>query len=169
MTSHHSINHAQGFTFIEVLIALVVLSIGLLGLAGLQTLGLRANHSAYLRTQATLLAYDMADRMRTNLDEVHAAGGTYNSVSASAASGTPPSCNAVGSPCTASQIATKDVYQWRTDLGNLLPSGRGKITGDGTTYTITIMWDDLHTGVTGTGCGGNPAVDLTCLSMDFRP
>ncbi len=55
-----------GFSLLEVLIALLVLSIGLLGLAGLQTLGLKFNMQSYQRTQAALLAYDIVDRMRAN-------------------------------------------------------------------------------------------------------
>lgn len=58
--------HMKGFTLVEVLVALLILSIGLLGLAGLQAGGLRSNHSAYLRSQAVMLAHDMADRMRSN-------------------------------------------------------------------------------------------------------
>ena len=61
-------NH--GFTLIEVLISMVILAIGLLGLAGIQMMGLQNNLSSYHRGQATLLVYDMADRMRTNI--VHA-------------------------------------------------------------------------------------------------
>ncbi len=56
----------EGFTLLEILVAVLVLSIGLLGIAGLQVTGLRFNHSAYARTQATLLAYELADRMRAN-------------------------------------------------------------------------------------------------------
>ena len=56
----------SGFSLIEVLVALLVLSIGLLGLAALQAQGLRFNHDAYVRTQATNLAYDIVDRMRVN-------------------------------------------------------------------------------------------------------
>ena len=57
---------SRGFTMIEVLIAMVILAIGLLGLAALQAVGMRNNHSALSRFQATLSAYDMADRMRSN-------------------------------------------------------------------------------------------------------
>ncbi len=58
-----------GFTLIEVLIAMLVLAVGLLGLAGLQATSLRNNQSAYNRSQATQLAYDLADRMRANFTE----------------------------------------------------------------------------------------------------
>ena len=59
----------SGFTLIEVLISMLILAVGLLGLAGLQATGLRNNLSAYNRSQATQLAYDMADRMRANVDD----------------------------------------------------------------------------------------------------
>lgn len=56
----------NGFTLIEVLVTIIVLAIGILGLAGLQIAGMRSNHSAYLRTQAVLAASDLSDRMRLN-------------------------------------------------------------------------------------------------------
>ena len=61
-----STTHAKGFTLLEVMVALVVLSVGLLGLAALQTATVRFNQNAYLRSQATNFAYDLADRMRAN-------------------------------------------------------------------------------------------------------
>lgn len=60
----HNPCHQTGSTMIEVLVALLILAIGLLGMAGLQTLSLRNAHDAYLRTQATILAVDMVERMR---------------------------------------------------------------------------------------------------------
>jgi len=67
----------RGFTMIEVLVALVVLSIGLLGAAKLQVLAVRYNSQSFLRGQAVVLAYDMADRMRANPTAV--AAGNYDS------------------------------------------------------------------------------------------
>src|SRR5664280_455779 len=61
-----TMNKNSGFTLLEVLIAMLVLAVGLLGLAGLQATSLRNNQSAYNRSQATQLAYDLADRMRNN-------------------------------------------------------------------------------------------------------
>jgi type IV pilus assembly protein PilV len=56
----------QGFTLLEVLVTVIIVAIGLLGVAGLQVAGMRSNHSAYLRTQASIAAYDLVDRMRTD-------------------------------------------------------------------------------------------------------
>ena len=56
----------RGFTLIEVLISMVILAIGLLGLAGIQAISLRDNQDAYYYQQATLLAYEMQDRIRGN-------------------------------------------------------------------------------------------------------
>lgn len=60
----------SGFTLVEVLVTVIILAIGILGLAGLQIAGMRSNHSAFLRTQATLAASDLMDRMRVNPTDV---------------------------------------------------------------------------------------------------
>ena len=73
---HHPAVFDNGFTLIEVLVTLIVLSVGLLSLAGLQVFGLRTSHSASLRTQATIQSYDIIDRMRANLRGVQ--DGNYN-------------------------------------------------------------------------------------------
>ena len=122
----------KGFTLLEVLIAIVVLSVGLLGLAGLQATGLRNNHQATLLTSATLQAYDMADRMRAN----KAAIDSYLFT----ASPTAPTCTT----CTAAQIAALDGSQWYTANSILLPSGSGSVTkpAGSNVYTITVTWTD---------------------------
>lgn len=69
----------HGSTLIEVLIALLVLSFGMMGMAGVQSVSLRGNQAAYFRTQATSLSMDIVERMRANLTAVGA--GDYNNVS----------------------------------------------------------------------------------------
>ncbi len=125
-----------GLTLIEVLIALVVLSIGLLGLAGLQTTSLQSNTSAYHRTQATALAYDLADRMRANRNA--ALNDQYNGGFQTP----PPACNPAvgggGTPAT-------DLLAWRNALVCRLPQGTGavvRVDPDSNEFTITIRWDD---------------------------
>ncbi|MFZ0257314.1 MAG: type IV pilus modification protein PilV, partial [Gammaproteobacteria bacterium] len=76
--SRQAIQFQQGFSLIEVLITVLVLAIGLLGLAGLHAQALRFSHNAYLRSHATLLGNEMADRMRANL--VGVAAGSYDDI-----------------------------------------------------------------------------------------
>ena len=137
---------ANGFTLLEVLVALVVLSIGLLGLAGLQVASLRYNHSAYLRSQATLLAYDILDRMRANRQE--ALSGAYT-ISLGTLPSAPTSCIGNASNCTPPMLATDDLYQWETELTNTLPGGTGSISdvkvAQSTQFTVTVQWIDHQT------------------------
>lgn len=119
---------ATGFTLLEVLVALIVLSIGLLGLAGLQASGLRSNHSGYLRSQATIFAYEMTDRMRANRKT--ALTGSYDiGFSDSIPSGT--------------TIEDIDRKEWLNALAASLPSGKGAIDCNSSGLcTLTIQWLD---------------------------
>jgi type IV pilus assembly protein PilV len=127
-----------GFTLIEVLVALVVLSIGLLGVAALQMVGLKGNLSASLRTQASYLADDIIDRMRANYTAARGPAGSglqYQlGMGATAATGTDPT-------------AVADVTAWVAEL-RTLPSGQGSISVDATTNiaTVTIRWLDTRGG-----------------------
>lgn len=78
-------NLQAGFTLVEVLVTIIVLAIGVLGLAGLQLASMRSNHSAFLRTQATLAANDLIDRMRINPADY--AGKTLNTKAKSGVAG----------------------------------------------------------------------------------
>ena len=149
---------------LEVLVAIVVLAFGLLGLAGLQADGLRNNTSAYLRSQATLMAYDMMDRMRANMQGVES--GDYDNLLDT----TPvdPDCaSPEAGGCSVAQMSQYDAYEWSQNLSTYLPSGQGRVIGNGSgsIFSITVMWDDRRTGVTGTDCSGDPSVDLTCFTL----
>jgi len=159
----------QGFTLLEVMIALVIFSIGLLGLAGLQAGGLRSNTQAQFRTIATIQAYDMAERIRANPRGV--ADGDYNAFD----DATPTAEDCISAACTAAEMATYDYYEWELTTQDVLPSGHGVVTSaldaSGTTrlFTITVMWDEERTGVNGTGCSGDPTVDLKCYALVIEP
>lgn len=123
----------QGATLIEVLVALLVLSIGLLGLAGLQQTSVKSNQSAYYRSQATLLAYDITDRMRAN--RVDALNGVYDLALKNQACN--PDLNPSGS------LAERDKTEWLNSLSCLLSnSARGSISRASSTFTISVEWDD---------------------------
>jgi type IV pilus assembly protein PilV len=132
-------NTQRGFTLVEVLIAVLVLAIGLLGLAGLQASSLRFNHDAQLRTQATLLAYDMADRMRANRQA--AISGDYDT------NFTNPACQGGAFVAGGASVAERDLNEWRNQLACYLPRGDGEVDFDGDVAVITVRWDELRDGV----------------------
>ncbi len=133
---------SRGFSLVEVLVALLVLSIGLLGLAALQTTSLQYNTGSYLRTQATFLAYDIIDRMRANSTAVADADGTgYDQPTSSAVTIT---VNCDTSSCTSAELATYDVRKWYDRAVATLPNATATpptININSTnSVTITIRW-----------------------------
>ena len=132
----HTRKFDRGFTLLEVLIAIVVLSFGLLGVASLQMIGLKNNQSSLFTSQASALAYDMLDRMRINRVEVanYATSNAYWDY---------------GSDCATEKLSgtemyKKDINDWLQTLCKRLPSGKGKITIDSAKSQIEVFvqWDD---------------------------
>jgi type IV pilus assembly protein PilV len=132
-----------GFTLIEVLIAMLVLAVGLLGLAGLQATSLKNNQSAYNRSQATQLAYDLTDRMRANA----AAKATFTTITPIGTAVVKANCETTTS-CSIADMAQNDLYEWNLAVTSTLPNGTGSITVTASVYTIIITWDDDHDGDT---------------------
>ena len=135
LSSKHDIlrKRQQGFTLLEVMIALLILSIGLLGLAALQTTGLRSNQMASMRTLATQFTYDMMDRMRSN--PVGVAAGEYDD----------PPANPPGT------TTTPDLAEWSNNVATRLPNGMSEITlcpsvemPDCTevSHVVTVYWNE---------------------------
>lgn len=123
----------SGFTLLEILIAMLVLSIGLMGLAGLMASSMKNNLSASHRTQATWMAYDIIDRMRAN--RASAIAGDYGS-----SLGAPVTCTVAAPTGT---VPAQDIAAWKSQLGCVLPAGNGSIvvTNAGRA-TVIIQWDD---------------------------
>lgn len=124
-------------SLIEVLVALLVLTFGILGLAGMQLSSLRGNTSALVRTQATELGYDLVDRMRANRDAAinggYAAGFTPSESPADPAPGaTPPVVT----------LASADIEEWKALLASFLPSGDGSVAITDRVATVIIRWDE---------------------------
>lgn len=127
------------------MVTLLVLSVGLLGLAALQASTLKFNQSAYLRTQATILAYDVLDRMRANRAAANA--GNYTTGSANSASDYTQDCSGTGANCSPAELAAHDIREWKTALENTLPGATADITqdpasGSGVLHHITVRWID---------------------------
>jgi type IV pilus assembly protein PilV len=141
----------QGFTLIEVLVAMIVLAIGLLGLAGLQASSLRNDQAAFMRTQATILAYDIADRMRANQGAVIAGDYSYDPANDPAPVAT-PNCNAPAG-CSVSQMAANDLTEWLNALNTYLPQSTGTVCVDSTPVA--------------SGCGAAPAIACDGVGSQF--
>jgi len=118
---------ASGFTLLEVLISIVILSIGLLGMAGLVATGIKNNHTASYRSQATVLADDILDRIRAN--KTAALAGQYSL--------------AIGGTCPAAVTTVPgfDCAEWKARVENELPGGAAAVLiGINRDVTITIRW-----------------------------
>jgi type IV pilus assembly protein PilV len=149
----HSVSRNAGFTLVEVLVSLVILAIGLLGIAKLMLFSSHSNDSAYLRSQATGLAYEILDDMRANRQEAILPG-TYNTAAAVPAVAPGALCVGVGSCTTTTQVALYDLYQWGLHLNansgavppGALPNGQGSVAtatiAGQTTVTIVVSWND---------------------------
>lgn len=159
--------HSKGLGLTEVLISMLILSVGMLGMAGLQIRGLQASHDSYYRTQAVTLVQDMADRMRTNLGDID----NYVIDSTTTDYDRPPCLD--DDDCDENDMYGVDAYTWLnpeepSSVRSLLLLGQGNVTDNGdNTFTITVMWDDDRQG-TDTDCGA-AADALTCYSMTFTP
>jgi type IV pilus assembly protein PilV len=126
---------ARGFTMTEMMVALLVLSVGLLGIAALQLTSLRSTHTSAMRSQATLLAYDITDRMRANRTAALNADYDINE----------------GEEGTAGTVAGNDLIAWKksiqatlpgyTDDGESMPAD-GSVRRDGRLFTVNIFWGD---------------------------
>ena len=135
-----SLRKETGFSMIEVLVTMVIMSIGLLGLASLQTNSLKYNNSSYFRSEATLLAYDIADKIGSN--NVEAQKTTFNSVDTSNSYTITDSCYS-SAGCTTAQMADSDIGKWKEQLEQVLPSGKGVISKSGDLFSINISWIDI--------------------------
>ncbi|MDD4882543.1 MAG: type IV pilus modification protein PilV [Gallionellaceae bacterium] len=122
----------SGTSLIEVLVTMVIIAIGLLGLAGLQATSMKNNIGASNRSEATVLVYDIIDRMRAN--KAGAGSGSYNI--------------ALGSDPSGGTLPATEVAEWKSALRNRLPSGDGSISAtcniSGCFATVIVTWNDTR-------------------------
>lgn len=153
MDGRFAAGRERGFTLLEVLITVLVLSLGLLGLAALQVASVRDTQGAYLKNQAVNRAYEILDAMRANRDEA-LAGDYDNDFDAIA-----------GNFCGLADPSAvqSDLCAWEQSLAATLPEGRGAVDIDGNgVATVCVRWaeprrrDELAAGNCSAINGGNP-------------
>lgn len=130
-----SIHRARGFSLMEVLVALLILGIGLLGLASLQAQSYRFNHDAYVRSQSTILASELIDKMR--LDPT----ADYSLANPAAVN-----CDVQANPAAFTDASpSMEVCRWLADIGARLPGGTGTVVPnalDPAFFDVTVRWAD---------------------------
>ena len=146
----------RGVSMLEVLIALVLLTTTLLGATALQITGLQTNRSGYYRTQASILAYDIADRIRVNASYALSDSSNYQFDTSSDAVPSSTSCITSSSGCSAANLRAQDLREWSENFQDIsgighdgsnykavLPAGVGVITTSGATFSVAISWDEI--------------------------
>ena len=127
----------RGFSLVEVLIALIIMSVGMLGIAGLYVQSMQAGRTSLFRHHAVTLAGDVADRIRAN----PTAGVAY-----AAGAGVDFGCVATGVDCNEVEMASSDIWFWSQQADESIPNGDVAIAFDNTTvppeYTIAVTWDE---------------------------
>ena len=131
-----SASSQRGASLIEVLVAVLLFSIGVLGLAAMQLTALKANQTASVRSHATFLAYEMADRMRAARGDAQA--GFYN-----LAVGAALPCDPAKETCLPFQ---RDLAEWRANLAGQLPEGNGGVVQNGDRFTVIVQWNEERVG-----------------------
>ena len=150
-------NRQKGVSLIESMIALVVISVGLLGIAALQVTSMKQSNSALHHSQAVWIGFNIAERIRSNFGQFVNYGGIDTN--------TGYSQDCIWAECSPTEMITSDAADWADEVKSL-PSGRGDIVslfGDNQ-LRIRVMWDD---GDPGAGCGDSPPPDakLTCYTV----
>ncbi len=125
----------RGFSLIEVLIALIIMSVGMLGIASLYVQSMQAGRTSLFRHHAVMLAGDVADRIRAN----RTAGAVYTTPD-----GADMGCIDGGVNCNAPAMAMHDILIWETQARDTLPNGDVVVLFDNAVnppeYTIRVTW-----------------------------
>lgn len=140
MTQAIPLKKQSGLGLIEVLVAVLVLGIGILGVVSTQVVSLQMNSQSQSRSQAVLLAEDILDRVRANSNNPT----DYALTSGDAQGANSGACD-TSFASTSSTVAANDIAAWENSLACLLPAAKRIITVAGNTVTVTINWDQDDT------------------------
>ncbi|MCP4489101.1 MAG: type IV pilus modification protein PilV [Gammaproteobacteria bacterium] len=165
-------NRQSGMGLIEALIALLIISIGLLGIAALQITSLQQSSSANWHSQAVWYNYEMTDRINANRSGFVDADGIPDQALLAAAYDDIDTNNTYtqdcqADTCTPADMVTADGQEWGTLVSNL-PAGRGFVSQDvNGLITVSVMWDD---GAEASNCSNGEADrdKMTCFTVTMQ-
>lgn len=173
---------SQGFSLIEVLVALLILSIGVVGVTGVQLSSIKFNQVSQQRSYAAQHALSITERMRSNLEGVRPPANFYifdwpfATIPSKVPAAPAGDCTAPAAACTPQQMANKNLNQWLTQLAASLPSGRGTITQNsalvGAPYVVTVMWEEKELNLAlsqSSHCPVGTPATVQCVRMEFQP
>lgn len=159
----HNLNKQRGITIIEVLVAMLILAVGLLGMASLQVRAVSDTTNSSFRSIAIFYANDMADRIRAN-PAAEGVGGYANKDKDDGSEKV--GCLAVAG-CSSSDMALHDLWEWQQNISRALPAGEGEIVTNGDVYTVTVSWNAR---VQAENAGGDQInTQVTSVNFSFEP
>lgn len=177
----HRLRAQQGATMVEVVVTLVIVAIGLLGVASLQANTMKFLKTANVRSEATQAAYDISERMRANgkaiKDPALPVSPNFYDYQVSYATTiahlpTVPSC-ADTTKCTPQEVANIDVAEWLRNLGTRMNGGAGYIVQNAVGgYDVTVMWKEINMTAADPTCPAGPpapGAGVRCFTLRFTP
>ena len=164
-----SVSRQSGFSLIEIMVSVVLLSTSVIGLAALQSMSTRYDNQAYMRSQSVMLVREMIDRMRSNQEGVD--DGHYET--SPIPSTYTKNCGNVAVTCTAQELAIYDLVVWNQRASGLLPGGFGSVSLSGSNRNIKISWiEQVDKTTVGDGyvnvCDGSSNEQLHCFQVWLR-
>jgi type IV pilus assembly protein PilV len=168
----------RGFTLLEVMIALVILAIGVMGVIGMQMSTYKQLQTSHNFSKAAMLAGEMADRMLANVDQVTAGNYTHDAPTSK------PSPDCANTACTQTELAAYDVWMWQAQIAaqdpndeskklpGALPSASGAVQVQDGEYIVIVRWDDDLDGDEETTCAALDGAiqgpdDLDCYALNL--
>ena len=160
----------SAITLIEVLVTLIVLTIGLLAMAAAQLSGLRNIHHAYFRTQATVLAHEIIDSIRANPLVAQSADGYSLDANEKLPGEEAELLNTCfRSRCTPIELAKADLAQWYRRLRTILPRSSARIYKKDDRFTVETYWNVKNIGQPPAGCKAAIDNGTGCAAFSFKP
>lgn len=169
---------ARGSSLIEVLVALVVLSVAMVGAAGVQLKAMKFGQVSQQRSLAVQQASAISERMRANLAAASMSTSpyefnfAYSEIPTKLQGVTAPACT---STCTPDEMARRHLLDWQAQLGQGLTGGRGSIArtanAAGSPYVVTVMWVEKEMVDTqrSLNCPATAPANVQCVTLRFHP